>query len=603
MRNLFRRTKSLSEDPKDSLRANAEYVDSSPKEPSQEALPSAAFEPITINAEPDTESEHQPVPTRGLARAMRALPTLKLPKFPSNRRIVTLSTEKDVFRVVVFKGRKVVAWGSADPSSQSGPLGNPPDDDSLENQEEITKSPLESLLTELEIGCATHVWSLLDKVGIRRCRTVMDLSLYTTLTRQLQIPKVKSRYLEPVVLSEVLETLPFSKEEVEIAWQIQDGNEGNSVFAVAMPKQRLNNQVMAVKEAGLAPAAAYSKSAALASVSGVLNGVVIHLEISEAALVLVQNGNPKAVHQVEFGEEESNPEMLASNIARAYGQVASYYLPEDPKQQNLELPVIFTGKVGETNPVAQLLIDKIQRRILTIDPALSYPQDFPAEEYAINLGLFLTDQDGGTQGNKGSSELPSLNLLPRRHRPSPIPVFQTSVFVILLLLAVHPFNVMGKVAARIAEKEAISSELQKLRVQEQQFTVVLASHQENRTVMDTVSLQADALEAQVETLEDDINALLEQVSSITRLALAQNITLSGVTPQGDDFVFAASASSHAKALEYVQTLKDNPLFEDARVLQIDGMGGANPNDDGLGVVNFQVNVTKSQPDAGESEPD
>ncbi|MDA0733979.1 MAG: hypothetical protein O2860_05275 [Chloroflexi bacterium] len=224
-------------------------------------------------------------------------------------------------------------------------------------------------------------------------------------------------------------------------------------------------------------------------------------------------------------------------------------------------------------------------------------------EYAINLGLFLTDQDGGTQGNKGSSELPSLNLLPHRHRPSPIPVFQTSVFIILLLLAVHPFNVMGKVAARIAEKEAISSELQKLRVQEQQFTVVLASHQENRTVMDTVSLQADALEAQVETLEDDINALLEQVSSITRLALAQNITLSGVTPQGDDFVFAASASSHAKALEYVQTLKDNPLFEDARVLQIDGMGGANPNDDGLGVVNFQVNVTKSQPDAGESEPD
>lgn len=605
MRSPFQWTKFLSGDPKPQVETNAEYVDSLdsfPKDLSQESLPSPAFEPIVDDSDLTAPSAQRLGGKQILAKVTRALPTLRLPKLPSNRCIVTLSTEKDALRVVVFRGRKVVAWGSADPSSQTVPLETSPDENSPEIQkiqEEIAKSPLQSLLADLSIGRTKHVWSLLDKVGIRRGRTVMDLSLYTTLTRQLQIPKVKGRYLEPVVLSEVLETLPFGKDEVEVAWQIQGDDEDNSVFAVAMPKQRLNDQIMAAKKAGLAPAAAYSKSAALASVSGVLNGIVIHLEVSEAALVLVQDGNPKAVHQVEFGPDELNPETVASNLARAFGQVCSYFLPADPKQQDLDLPVILTGQTDATKEIAQLLMDKIQRRPLTINPDLSYPEDFPVEEYAINLGLFLTDQGGNSQGNKNPGQPPTLNLLPIRHSPSPLPVFQASVFVILLLLLIHPFNVVGKVDAKILEKESISRELQQLRAQERAIDIVLAGHQENQAALDEVSVQADELGSQLSTLQEEVGTLLEQLTSITGLASDQDITLTAVSPEGETFSLVGSAGSHAKALQYVLSLRDHPLFEDARLMQIDGLGGASQSNDT--VVYFQITVNKLQPEVEEAE--
>ncbi|HEU0020448.1 MAG TPA: hypothetical protein VFR55_02060 [Dehalococcoidia bacterium] len=561
----FRWVKSLRENPDAPTGANLEYevIDEKPA---------------------NTPPEDRSVPARILAWATS--------RKPSNGRIVTLSTEKDALRVVVFQGRKVVAWGSADPTYLPETIVDLPDGGPPEIEKATAQSPLQSVLTELGIGQGGRLWSLLDQIGIRRGRTVMDLSLYTTLTRQLRVPKVKGRYLEPVVLSEVLASLPFAREEVEIAWQVQQENaEDDSVFAVAMPKQRLEAQIMAAREAGLVPAAAYSKSAALASVSGVLNGIVIHLETSDAALVLIQDGYPKTVHEIEYGSEESSLETRADNLARAFGQVASYYQPADPQDQ--ELPVILTGMTGETDRLSQLLRDKIHRRTLTIDPPLQYPQSFPVEEYAINLGLFLTDQPDGRPEIKGSSQSLALNLLPKHHLPNALPILQAAVFIILLLLAFHPINITARVDAKVLEKDAFSSEVSLLRGQQRRLNSVSSSFQETQAQLAAVSLQADGLDAQLDTLNQQLSTLMEQISSITRLASDQNITLTGVSPRGtDQFSLAGTAGSHTELLTYVQTLRDHPLFEDALVLNVGGIGGANPADDL--VVTFSAQVTKAK---------
>jgi hypothetical protein len=359
-----------------------------------------------------------------------------------------------------------------------------------------------------------------------------------------------------------------------------------------MPRQRLDEQVTAAREAGLIPAAAYSKSAALASVSGVLNGIVVHLETSDAVLVLVQDGYPKTVHEVEYGTDESSLETKADNLARAFGQVASYYQPTDP--QDRELPVIITGMTGESDRLTMLLRDKIQRRTVTIDPPLQYPQNFPVDEYAINIGLFLTDQLGRGRKNKGTSKSLALNLLPKYHLPNPLPIFQTGVFLILILLAVHPVNIMGKVDAKILEKDAVFSEVSLLRGQQRRLSSALSSFQANQAELAEVSQRANDLDTQLDTLRDQLSTLVEQISSITRVASEQNISLTGVTPRGaEEFSLAGSAGSHGELLTYVQTLRDHSLFEDALVLNVGGTGGADPSNEG--VVTFSVQVTKAKP--------
>ena len=88
---------------------------------------------------------------------------------------VTLSVEKDVIRVAVFKGKKITSWGTAPLSWAPGELeaANHPDP---ENE----KPPLHGLLEELGIRTGGRLRGLLDQAGIRRGRVVMDFSLYPT---------------------------------------------------------------------------------------------------------------------------------------------------------------------------------------------------------------------------------------------------------------------------------------------------------------------------------------------------------------------------------------------------------------------------------------
>jgi hypothetical protein len=96
-----------------------------------------------------------------------------------NQKIVTVSLEKDVIRVVTFKGKRVTGWKTTDISQRRQPAHSE-DGTTIEGP---SASPLQSTLDELGVKYGGRLWKTLDKVGFRRGRVVMDLSLYTTLMR------------------------------------------------------------------------------------------------------------------------------------------------------------------------------------------------------------------------------------------------------------------------------------------------------------------------------------------------------------------------------------------------------------------------------------
>lgn len=525
------------------------------------------------------------------------------PNLKWNQRTVTVSLEKDAVQVVIFRGKRITKWGTA---SLSGEPGSTDPEDPSRGQDD-PESRLQNVLNELGIRRRGKLGKLLDKIGVRRGRVVMDLSLYTTLMRHLQIPRVRGRYLEPVVVSEVLDSLPFSKDEVDIAWQLQKGEEGQSVFAVALPKERADAQVKFVREAGLIPEAAYSKASALALSSGIGNGILVHLTASETALVLVHGGEPKVVHQLEFGSVGPSPEEHAVSLVRAIEQVAGYFQPLDTAEQSLgpALPVILTGQSSKNVPVIQSLGRILRRQVLTIAPPIRYPEEFPLGEYATNVGLFLADRVGNAMEASGpSGGTNPLNLLPRRHRPRPVPVFQASIFVILILLAVHPYNVTDRVDAKIQERDAIAEELQSLRRQERRHDVLLTSYQESNAELESAREFNAKLETQLETLQADIDLLLARLSTMTDSALPPGVELSSVAPLGREFSVVGIASSHAEALRYAANLRDSPLLEEARIVRVEGPGGANPH--AISTVSFQIRVAvplekNPEPEDGETD--
>jgi hypothetical protein len=228
----------------------------------------------------------------------------------------------------------VVAWGSEAREEEASPVERNGTAPLAEKSDEMpSTSRLPDLLKGLGIQSGGRLTVLLNYIGLRQGRVVMDLSLYTTLMRRLRIPKVRGKYLQPVVASEVLDSILVDEDEVDLAWALEKNDEGQSVFAVTLPKQRVDSQVSLVKEAGLIPTAAYSKAAALALASEVPDSILIHLEPAEAAVVLAHQGEPQVVHQLEFGKGESTPEARARALARAANQVAGYYQPVGPKSR------------------------------------------------------------------------------------------------------------------------------------------------------------------------------------------------------------------------------------------------------------------------------
>lgn len=542
-----------------------------------------------------SQDEGNPPPAPGwIQKGLALLKKQRLPQidWAPRKQTVTLSIERDVIRVVVFKGKTVVAWGLAALEEGTSPAehtGTPPSDE--ESAEMSHASHLAGLLSGLGIQSGGRLWNLLNQIGIRQGKVVMDLSLYTTLMRRLRIPKVRRKYLQPVVASEVLESIPFEEDEVDLAWALEWTDEGPSVFAIALPKQRVDSQVSLVKEAGLIPAAAYSKAAALALASGVSDAILVHLEPSEAAIVLACQGDPQVVHQLELGKGNSTPQELARALARAANQVAGYYQPFDPAEQGESLPVILTGQSSDTALLVNTLQDILRRQVLPPQPPLDYPQDFPLEEYAANMGLFLADRFSRKGQKQDSGQTAhSLNLLPERHRPRQLPVLQAAVFITLLLLAVHPFNVSNLVDAKVMEKQAISRDLQELKAQERNHDLRLASRQESKKVLENTTGQIQKIESRLETLQEDMDTHLARLVTMTSLALPPNVELAGVAPLGDGYSLSGSASSYTEALQYVNNLKTYPVFEDARALRVEGSGGTNP-EGGVGRISFQIRVS------------
>lgn len=491
------------------------------------------------------------------------------------RRKVTLSLENDVIRVVVVEGREVVAWGTATQAEE--PVAENGDAD-LEGE-----------------GQADRLRTLLKQLGISRGRVVTDLPLHAPLMRHLQLPKMRQRYLEQVVAAEVLETIPFSAEEVDLAWQVRSNGTGQELLAVAVQKEVMDDHVRLLKEVGLRPLAAYSKAVALAHAAGVTDGIVAHLESSQVALVLVRKEVPQVAYQVEFAEHDTSPQEQAETVSRAVEVVAGYYQTVDSGDASQKLPVVLTGQLSGEGPLAQALEQALHREVLPFAPPMVYPEHFPPREYAINLGLALADQARTKARGKVSVHgVPSVNLLPERYLPRSLPIKPIAVFVALFLLGTVAFNVAPQVDSVSNEVAALSASLTEVQLQQRQQRLVLGS---TRVIeVDTQAAQhlSQGLESNLAGLEGDLEVLLEQLETLTSTALPPNVVLSSLKQLGDGFALTGTASTYEDVLQYTANLRTSDPFGVVWIKQASGKA------DG-GTVSFQVSASVAFPQETESD--
>ena len=487
------------------------------------------------------------------------------------RRTIAVSVETDAVRVLVVRGREVLAWGTAS-------LGT------------VHETPEEGAATDRQRRAAA-LRALLDRLDVSYGRVVSDLPLYAPLERHIRLSKVARRHLGSVVLSEVLESIPFSQGEVDIAWQSRKNGAGQEASATAVAKATTDGLVRSLREARARPAATYSRAAALARAAGVADGIVAHLTSDSLAVVLVRDHLPRVVYEEAQPGSDAAPRAVAELVARAVEQVAGYQQGINGIDEESALPVVLTGRLASQGPLLDELRGLLRREALPLVAPLRCPEHFPADEYAVNLGLALADRARDRSGGQVSRrQWRAINLLPERHIPVRIPMGRFACLVALMLLAIAGINATARVDEVVAKATALSVRVGQLQQQDRQYRVALAdasvAEQNNSKVEQFVT----DLESGLAGLRGEVHGLVGRLDAFTGSAAATGVQLASVVPLGNGFVVAGTALTYEDALRYAGALRSSGQFSDVALSRVEASQYAEAGGSESQAASFQVKV-------------
>ncbi|MBI4340330.1 MAG: hypothetical protein HY680_10345, partial [Chloroflexi bacterium] len=296
-------------------------------------------------ARPEGRKAEAAPPRRGM---LAALPVQR-------RRRVTVDIHDGVARVVLLRGLQVVAWGKA--TLPPGALvGEEATGDALPSTEQLR--------------------ALLRDLCPRKARLVTSLPSSLCLIRELRLPRMAGRYLRQVVAAELLESVPFSQAEVDIAWRRQRAGRGYAVVAAVAPAQAVDLHVGLLRGAAARPRAAYPRPVALALACGLADGILLDLGSRSVELALVKNGVPQIQHQLDMPGPWDEDMSGTAALALAVEQMAAYGGEEDAASIG-GLPVAITGEKALEQGIAESLEVALDREVRPVRPPVAYPDHVP----------------------------------------------------------------------------------------------------------------------------------------------------------------------------------------------------------------------------------
>ena len=459
-------------------------------------------------------------------------------------RQVSISVDADTVRVVVSKGQEILAWGSV-------LVADAPQVD------EETGDPWEVRLK-----------ALLADLGARRGRVITDIPFNAPLMRHLELPKMRRRYVESVVMSEMEDTVPFSLDQVDLVWQSRSNGADHDIMAVATSSEAVDAHMSELARAGVRAKAMFPKATAWAHASGVSDGIIVNIGRTRAAFVLVSRWVPVVVYEAHFGDPDATDEQKAEQVSRAVEEVAGYAQGLDSGDRQ-PLHVLLTGDLADDAPLADEIRRALRREVLTMAPPLIYPQEFRPSEYATNVGLILAEQVWRkTRGKTTVYEAPALNLLPPRHQPRPIPTKQAAVFAGLLLLGAVAFSVGDRVDAVSNEQATLSGRLTELRGEERTSRLLGSRAQATEAQIGAAIALTESLEADLSAFDGELDTSLERLDVLSRGAMPAGVKVAGFGAQEDGYGFGGTAPAVEDAIQYMKNLRESGLYGTAQLHQV-----------------------------------
>jgi len=289
-----------------------------------------------------------------------------------NGHAMALTIEGLSLRILTFSGKKIEGWYNI-------PLNaNFMKDGLVTAPQDVGKVMAEAI----------------QEKGVPRSGVLAALPSMGAASQVLTLPKVKGNKLEEMVVREVKRLMPGATEVDYIYWQpIANGvtsGQKQSVYALAVPRSNVINMVETCSTAGIKLKGLELRPFALARAVNCKSGIIIHGEVDSIEIVIVDKSFPGLFRNIPVKDANPNPEAAWQHLTRELPFTLDYYgRSHHDSSITAETAVYLSGGLALDPEMSLKLSQATGRKVERVEPPPGCPENFPLEQYLVNVGLML----------------------------------------------------------------------------------------------------------------------------------------------------------------------------------------------------------------------
>ncbi|MFH1382837.1 MAG: pilus assembly protein PilM, partial [Chloroflexota bacterium] len=285
-------------------------------------------------------------------------------------KILTIEINNGDIRLLEIEGNRIMRWASQ-------PLAP-----SVFHEGVVVDRPA---LTEA-------LRQLMVSSGARGGNVICSISGLYSLSRTLTVHTVAGEIpTQQTVVDTAREIMPVSEEEQYISWQtLATSESGYLVLLIGVPREMIDNEVLALKAANLNPRQLDLKPMALARAVNRQQALILNIGPSTLDIVIVANGLTEIMRTTTWQSDGLSPEENIESLETALELTVGFYDSHHPGfPLDLSTPLFVTGPMSGDATLVNGLRDRLNYSFEELIPPFECPPYFPAAQYAVNIGLAL----------------------------------------------------------------------------------------------------------------------------------------------------------------------------------------------------------------------
>jgi hypothetical protein len=289
-----------------------------------------------------------------------------------NSRAMAFTIEGLSLRMLIFSGKKIESWYSIPINA------NFVKDGIVTAPENVGRVMAEAI----------------QEKGVPRSGVLAALPSSGAASHVLTLPKIKGGKLQEMVVREVKRLMPGSSEIDYIYWQpIPNGvtsKQKQSVYALAVPRSNVMNTMETCSNAGVKLKGIELRPFALARAVNCKSGIIVHGEVDGIEIVIVDKSFPGLFRDIPVKDANPSPEVAWQHLIRELPFTVEYYNRSHYDSTiTAETAIYLSGGLALDSEMSPRLAQTTGRKVERIEPPPGCPENFPLEEYLVNVGLML----------------------------------------------------------------------------------------------------------------------------------------------------------------------------------------------------------------------